>query len=79
VKKSLQERYEELRHGIPEFPFEREWPDRMRTWEGFVSAGPMVAKDLRGYGDAEEAARLQAMCPDLAALVLEAYPPKKAR
>lgn len=61
---------------IPEFPDEREWPDRVRSWEDFLANGPAVAELLRRKDGwfPDEHERLRALAPKLADLVLRAFP-----
>ena len=63
---------------IPEFPFEREWPDRLRTLTDFLTMGPLVLESF-DWTDSEELERLRAMAPELWALLLEAYGTPKQR
>jgi len=74
--------YERLRPTIPQFPGEREWPDRLRSWDDFVQFGPLVAEQFRALTVDERAGRsrargelerLRTMAPDLADLVLRAF------
>lgn len=65
--------YEKLRPSIPEFPGEREWPDRLRTWEDFERLGPIVAGQFRRIG-AYERERRRAMAPELFELLVRAFP-----
>jgi hypothetical protein len=61
---------------FPEFPGEREWPDRLPTPEAFEQMGPLVADDLRGIADdREELERRRAMFPELWGTLFEAFPP----
>lgn len=57
---------------IPEFDGEREWPDRLRTFDDFIELGPLVVESF-DWSDADELRRLRAMAPELWALLLESY------
>jgi hypothetical protein len=68
---SLRQRYEVL-GALPEFLGEREWVDRLRTFEDFVGFGPLVIESFAGIC-AEEAERRRQMAPELYELLREAF------
>jgi len=79
----FRQQYDRLQPRVPVFPGEREWPDRLRTWDDFVHFGPLVAEDFRELSADERAGqayakgeyeRRRAMAPDLLDLVFEAFP-----
>ncbi len=78
--------YEKLRPLIPDFPGDREWTDRLRTWEDFTTLGPLVAADFRDLEAIArrgkewarmEVERRRAMMPEMLDLVMRAFPNAK--
>jgi hypothetical protein len=72
-------RYEALAPAIDgrRLPGERNWLDRVASWEDFVAHGANAARCLRPSPDAwfpEEHTAERALYPELAELVLEAFP-----
>jgi hypothetical protein len=61
---------------FPEFPGEREWPDRLPTPEAFEAMGEIVAGAMRVIADdREELERRRAMFPALWDVLFKAFPP----
>lgn len=75
VPANIREAYKAL-PAWPEFPGEREWPDRLATPRAFQEVGSMVADNMRRIRhDREELERRRAMFPALWDLLFICYPP----
>lgn len=65
---------------FPEFPGEREWPDRLRTLEDFTENGPITAQllaEVNPYADDDDQERLRGMFPELWDLLFTSFPPDR--
>lgn len=67
----MRSRYDAL-GALPEFPWERQWVDRLRTFDDFIELGPLVIESF-DWQDTDELRRLHDMAPELWTLLLDAY------
>ena len=63
---------------LAEFPGEREWVDRVRTFDEFLRLGPKMIESFDGL-DTEEVGRRRQMAPELYELLREAFGSKPKR
>lgn len=67
----LRARYDAL-GPLPEFPGEREWVDRLRTFDDFVEFGPLTWDTFVGISKREHE-RMRTMAPELYELLRQAF------
>lgn len=68
----IKRRYTELLP-VPHITGEREWVDRITTFEHFMEFGPMISEHLSNVGEREKD-RLREMAPRHYDLLVEAFP-----
>ena len=67
----LKSRYERLLP-VPAIPGEREWVDRVTTYDDFLKMGPEVIESLKKMGE-EDRQRVRKFATELYDLLMEAF------